>query len=272
MVDNNMSPADIAVLTGNNRNNGGFMENGWLWIIVLFLFCGWGNNGWGARGAGNSGGGAMDSYVLASDFATVQRQIDSTTASLERKLDSVNNGICDGFYATNTTLLNGFAGVNQNMNNGFMNAELSRCNQQQATMQQLNNMAMQNAQCCCDMKQAIGETNYNIASQSCDTRNTIQNATRDIVDNQNCNARAILDALTAQRIEDKNERIAELNQQLFTAQLAASQSAQNAYLLNQLKPCPSPSYIVPNPNCCFPCGIFPPPPTTTTPATTTPTT
>ena len=250
MVGTDLSPADIAAVNGNNRNNG-FMGDNWVWLIVLFLFCGWGNNGWGNRG----NNGAMDNYVLASDFATLQRQIDSSTQSLERKSDAINNGICDSAYAMNTTMLNGFAGVNQNMSNGFMNAELARCNQQAALMQQLNNMQAQNAECCCNIKQAIGETNYNIATQACDTRNTIQNATRDIVDNQNCNARAILDALTAQRIEAKDAKIAEQNQQIFAAQLAASQAAQNTYLLNQLKPCPSPAYIVPSPyqttGCCY---------------------
>ncbi len=247
MVGTDLSPADIAAVSGNNRNNGGFMDNGWLWIIVLFLFCGFGGNMFGGRGAS----GAADNYVLASDFATIQRQIDSAASTLERKADITQSGLCDGFYAMNTTLLNGFSGVNQNMNNGFMNAELARCNQQAALMQQLNNMQMQQANCCCETREAIQGVNYNLATQACDTRNTIQNATRDIVDNQNCNARAILDALTAQRIEAKDAKIAEQNQQIFAAQLAASQAAQNAYLVNQLKPCPIPAYLVQNPSCCY---------------------
>ena len=251
MVGTDLSPADIAAVTGNKNNDGNaWGGNGaWLWIIVLFLFCGWGGNGWGNRGNANSG--AYDNYVLASDFATIQRQIDSATASLAHKGDATQQGLCDGFYAMNTTLLNGFAGVNQNMNNGFQTAELSRANQQAALMQQLNAMQMQNANCCCETREAIQGVHYNLATQACDTRNTIQHATRDIVDNQNCNARAILDALTAQRIEAKNEKISALEQQLFTAQLAASQQAQNNYLVNQLKPCPSPAYVVPNPNCCY---------------------
>lgn len=247
MVGTDLSPADIAAVSGNNRNNGGFMDNGWLWIIVLFLFCGFGGNMFGGRGAS----GAADNYVLASDFATIQRQIDSAASTLERKADITQSGLCDGFYAMNTTLLNGFSGVNQNMNNGFMNAELARCNQQAALMQQLNNMQMQQANCCCETREAIQGVNYNLATQACDTRNTIQNTTRDVLENQNANARAILDALTAQRIEAKDAKIAEQNQQLFAAQLAASQAAQNAYIIGQLKPCPAPSYIVPNPNCCY---------------------
>lgn len=251
MVGTDLSPADIAAVTGNNNNDcNAWGGNGaWIWLIVLFLFFGCGGNGWGNRGNANIG--AYDNYVLSSDFASLQRQIDSATASLERKGDATQQGLCDGFYSMNTTLLNGFANVNQNMSNGFMNAELSRCNQQSALMQQLNNMAMQNANCCCETREAIQGVNYNIATQSCDTRNTIQNATRDIVDNQNCNARAIIDALNAQRLETKNERIASLEQQLFAAQLAASQQEQNNYLVNKLNPCPTPSYVVPNPHCCY---------------------
>lgn len=111
----------------------------------------------------------------------------------------------------------------------------------------LNAMQMQQANCCCETREAIQGVNYNLATQACDTRQTIQNGTRDIIENQNANARAVLDALTAQRIEAKDAKIAEQNQQLFAAQLAASQAAQNNYLLNQLRPVPIPSYQSCNP-------------------------
>ena len=156
LTTSEMTPADIAALTGN-RNNGGFGDgfgNGW-WIILLFLFGFWGggfNNGFGRNGGGSTGG-AIDGYVLTSDFANI-----------ERKLDGVNNGLCDGFYAMNTSLLNGFASVNQNMSNGFQTAELSRANQQAALMQQLNAMQMQAANCCCETREAIQGVNYNLAT------------------------------------------------------------------------------------------------------------
>lgn len=233
LTTSEMTPADIAALTGN-RNNGGFGDgfgNGW-WIILLFLFGFWGggfNNGFGRNGGG---GGAIDGYVLTSDFANI-----------ERKIDNVNNGICDGFYAMNTSLLNGFASVNQNMSNGFQTAELSRANQQAALMQQLNAMQMQAANCCCETREAIQGVNYNLATQACETRNTLQNATRDIIDNQNSNSRAILDFLTTSKMQDLQAE----NQRL---QLAASQQAQNSYLVSQLRPCPIPAYTVQNPFCC----------------------
>ena len=237
MMEIGMSPADLAAVTGRNNGDGMFGGNGAWWIIILFLFvfCGWGG-GWG-NNAGRGQGTAMDGYVLTSDFANI-----------ERKIDGVNNGLCDGFYAQ-AQLVNG---VQMQMANGFGQAELSRSNQQAALMQQLNNMAMQAADCCCKTQTAIQGVNYNLATQACETRNTIQNGTRDIIENQNANARAVLDALTAQRIEAKDEKIAAQNQQLFAAQLAASQAAQNQYLVQTLRPGPIPAYTVPNPYCCGP--------------------
>ena len=201
-------------------NSGGFGFGGdgawWLIVLFLFAFCGWGGNGWG-NNAGNSGG-VVDGYVLASDFSNI-----------ERKMDLINGGLCDGFYAVNNTLLTGFG-----------NAELSRANQQAALMQQLSAMQMQAANCCCENRAAVAQVRYDMATQACDTRNTVQNATRDIVENQNANSRAILDFLTNSKMRD----LESANQEL---RLAASQAAQNNYLISQLRPTPIPAYASCNP-------------------------
>ena len=210
-----------------NSGFGGFGGDGAWWIIILFLFvfCGWGGNGWGNNG---NSGGVVDGYVLTSDFANV-----------ERKIDSVNQGLCDGFYQQ-AQLVNG---TNMAMANGFAQAELSRSNQQAALMQQLNAMQMQAANCCCENRAAIAQVRYDMAAQACDTRNTVQNATRDIIDNANSNSRAILDFLTQSKLADLQSE----NQGL---KLAASQAAQNSYLVSQLRPSPIPAYTVQNPYCC----------------------
>lgn len=207
--------------------NSGFGGDGAWWIIILFLFvfCGWGGNGWGNNG---NSGGVVDGYVLTSDFANV-----------ERKIDSVNQGLCDGFYQQ-AQLVNG---TNMAMANGFAQAELSRSNQQAALMQQLNAMQMQAANCCCENRAAIAQVRYDMATQACDTRNTVQNATRDIIDANNQNSRAILDFLTQSKLSDLQAE----NQGL---KLAASQAAQNSYLVSQLRPSPIPAYTVQNPYCC----------------------
>lgn len=230
LTTSEMTPADIAAITGGNRNDGyGFGGDGAWWIIILFLFvfCGWGN---GFGGFGGSSGG-QSGYDTRAD---IQRGFDNSAAIT--KLDGITQGICDSTYALNNTITTGFG-----------NAELSRCNQQAALMQQLNAMQMSAQQCCCETREAIQGVNYNLATQSCDTRNTIQSSTRDIIDNQNANARAVLDALTAQRIEAKDEKIAELQSLVNSLNLAQSQANQNNYLVNTLRPCPTPAYITCNP-------------------------
>lgn len=213
-----MPTMTMPVTPANGGGNGfGFGGDGAWFLIILFLFafCGWGGNGWG--NSGNSGG-VVDGYVLASDFSNI-----------ERKMDLINGGLCDGFYAVNNTLLTGFG-----------NAELSRANQQAALMQQLSAMQMQAANCCCENRAAIAQVRYDMATQACDTRNTVQNATRDIVENQNANSRAILDFLTNSKMRDLESS----NQEL---RLAASQAAQNNYLISQLRPTPIPAYASCNP-------------------------
>lgn len=214
-----MPTMTMPVTPANGSGNGfGFGGDGAWFLIILFLFafCGWGGNGWG-NNAGNSGG-VVDGYVLASDFSNI-----------ERKMDIINGGLCDGFYSVNNTLLTGFG-----------NAELSRANQQAALMQQLSAMQMQAANCCCENRAAIAQVRYDMATQACDTRNTVQNATRDIVENQNANSRAILDFLTNSKMRD----LESANQEL---RLAASQAAQNNYLISQLRPTPIPAYASCNP-------------------------
>ena len=221
--------ATMPVAPVNSSNGGGFGwggEGSWFIIILfLFAFLGWGNGGWGNNG---NSGGVVDGYVLTSDFANV-----------ERKIESVNQGLCDGFYQQ-AQLVNG---TNMAMANGFAQAELSRSNQQAALMQQLNAMQMQAANCCCENRAAIAQVRYDMAAQACDTRNTVQNATRDIIDANNQNSRAILDFLTQSKLSDLQAE----NQGL---KLAASQAAQNSYLVSQLRPSPIPAYTVQNPYCC----------------------
>lgn len=118
MTDTGYSLSDIAAASG--RNNDGMFGNDWAWIIILLLF-GWGRNGWG----GNSGGGATDGYVLATDFANI-----------ERKLDGVNNGICDGVYA-----------ITNNLNGNFRTLDGAICNLGYQALQNTNAIQTQLAQC-----------------------------------------------------------------------------------------------------------------------------
>ena len=234
-MEGTLSPADVAVLSGSGRSNSGdgFGDNSGWWIIVFLIFAlgGFGRNGFGSGFGGGSG--VADNYVLATDFATI-----------ERKLDSVNSGICDATFALNNTINNGFFGVQNSLTQGFSGLNTALLQGNYALSSQL-------AECCCGTQRAIDGVNYNIATNTCAITNAINNATRDIVDSQNANYRAIHEELVANKLEAKNDRIAEQQNEINALRLKASQEAQNNYLISQLKPCPDPAYIVPNPNCCY---------------------
>ena len=147
---------------------------------------------------------------------------DLTSQSIISKLDGLTNGLSDSTYAVTGAI---------------------------------NGLSHQVSDCCCATQRAIDGVNYNMATQACDTRNVIQSSTRDILESNNANTRAILDFLT-------QDKIATLTAENQSLKLQASQSAQNAFitanqeaqtaeLLRRLAPTPTPAYVVPNPNCCY---------------------
>ena len=254
------SLSDIAAATDGNRNDGFGGDGGAWWIIILFLFvfCGWGGNGFGNRGF--AGEAALTRADLCQDMNFGQ---------LENGVRGIQQGLCDGFYAMNTGMLNGFAGVQNTLTNGFAGVDNAVCTlgyQTQAGINSVNVAGMQNtnaiqqdinantvanmqntnaiqtqlAQCCCDNRAGQKDIQYQMATDTCAVQNTIQNTTRDIIDNANYNTRSILDFL----VKDKISTLESENQ---TLRLAASQTAQNQYLVEQLRPCPVPAYITCNP-------------------------
>ena len=250
--DSGLSASDIAVLSGNNgRNNDGFGSDGnWAWVLIFLIFAlgGFGRNGYGF---GGGTGSVSDNYVLASDFATLQRQLDSGFDRIGNRIENVNNGLCDGFYAMNTGMLNGFSGVQQAMCQGFSGINQAISNSAFNTERGLWNLSSQFADCCCQTQRAIDGVNYNMAMNTNGIQQTLCNTTRDLIENQNANYRALHDEIVANRMEDKNAQIAAQQNEINALRLAASQEKQNSFLISQLKPCPDPAYIVPNPNCCY---------------------
>lgn len=234
MTSSEMSPADLAAVCG--RNNGddgfGFGGNGAWWIIILLLF-GWGRNGFGNGFGGGCGGGG--NCATQADIA-----MGFNNSAVLSGINGIDSALCQGFNGINTAILQGFNG----MERGFW--DVSR----------------QISDCCCQTQRAIDGVNYNMATQACDTRRAISDGTRDIIDNANCNTRAILDFLTQDKIatltaENQSLRFA-ASQSAQNAFITANQEAQTAELIRRLgRDCPVPAYVVPNPNCCFgnPVGV-----------------
>ena len=230
----------VMEVNGNNGSGfGGYGNGDWAWIIVLFLIFGWGRNGFGGGFGGN--GGIGENYVLATDFATI-----------ERKLDGINNGICDSTFALNNTVTNGFFGVQNSLTQGFAGLNTALLQGNYALSSQLADcccgIKTQLADCCCTTQRGLDAINYNNAINTNSIQQTLCNNTRDIIENQNANYRALHDEIVANRIEDKNAQITAQQNEINALRLKASQEAQNAYLISQLGPkCPEPAYVVNGP-------------------------
>ena len=209
-----------------NNGNGAWGDGGWLWIIVVFaLLFGWGGNGFG-WGSNNG----RDGYPCATQ-ADVRAAVDQQT--LISKLDQQTYGLADTFTALNNTLNSNFRGIDNAI-----------CTLGYQNQQGFNTLGFQNQQCCCEtqrlLERGFADTNYNIATQANAIQNAMCNNTRDIIDNQNANSRAVLDFLV-------NDKLATLQAENQNLKLAASQAAQNQYLVNELRPCAKPAYITCSP-------------------------
>lgn len=214
-------------------------NSAWFILILLAMF-GWGN-GFGGGWGGNNGA----THAVNGD---IQRGFDQ--AALTSGLTNIQTALC-----------NGFAGVNQGVANGFAQAEISANARQMADMNQQFALqsAMQN--CCCENRAATADLKYTVATEACADRNAVSSALRDVLEANNASTQRILDMMCQDKIDAKNEKIAELQQQLQMAQLAASQGAQTAAILanneaqtaaleRYLAPTPIPAYMVQNPSCC----------------------
>lgn len=242
-----MSAADLAAVVGNN-DNGMWGGDGSWWIILLFLCLfngGWGNNANGGFGCGN---GFVPYYLANNTDAGVQRGFDTT--NLSNQLSSIQNAISNGFAASEV------AGCNRAM------SDLERSfASQTAITSGMTNLSSQLANCCCENRLATANLSALVQSENCADREALSNGIRDLITNQNASTQKILDQMCSDKIDAKNERIADLERQLTMANLAASQTAQTAQLLadnsrqtvaleQYLNPVPVPAYIVANPNCC----------------------
>lgn len=261
MYNDSLSPADIAVLSGNNGGNGnggygGFGENSAWWVIIflIFAFMGWGRGGFGGNNGGNEGWGGFNGFGFnpCCAPATQQGMTDAFNFNnLDNGIRGIQNGLCDGFYAVNTSILNlGQSllncccdirtGIMQNgyetrdainMNSNAIQGAL--CNGFNNVNQGINNLGYKLQDCCCETQRSIDRLSYENQRNTCD----IIRAGQD-------NTQKIIDYLTSNEINS-------LRTELQSAQLQLSQLSQTRTLIDEIKPCPIPAYITCNPNAPF---------------------
>lgn len=257
---------------GGNGGFGNSFGGDWGWIILLLLLAG--GNGWGGGFGGGFGGNALgyDFPWLMNGQQGINNNVSDgfRDAQLHDSVTSVRDGIsalstqlCGCCGDIQNSLCNGFNGVNMSVNNAqnaiaqqlYTNqiADLNRSfDAQTATTSGMNAIGMSLQNCCCENRAGIADLKYTVATENCADRAALSDGVRDIIASQTAGTQRILDQLCQDKIDAKNDEIAQLRQQLNMADLRASQTAQNAFisqgfsnevdaLYNRLSNCPVPT-------------------------------
>lgn len=263
MQNANKGSMDPAALLAMMNNNGMGGNGGWWWIWIILLFFCWGGNGFGF---GNRNAGA-----LASELNT-----DANTNLLMQAI----NGNKDAISTLSTTLNCDINSVQTALNTINTGVSQIACDTKLASCEVINaitsgnaSLASQLASCCCDVRSSIADVNNNITKMgyesqlsTCNQTNTLQNAITSgfnalMADNAtkfnivgskiDAQTQIINDKFCQLEMREMQNKIDALRQENNQLALSASQQAQTANIVSQLKsPCPVPAYFVPNPNCC----------------------
>lgn len=264
-TDNMVMP--VSPMMGYGNGNAGFGGDWTMWLVLIILFCGWGNNGWGNGFGGNNQLGYDFPWLMNGN----NRTIDAVTtgfdnAALTSQIGDIQGAITNGFANNATALCGGFSGVNATVNsaqnaiaqqlytNQIADLERSFANQTAVTGQ-MTALANGLQNCCCENRAGLADIKYTIATENCADRQAISDGLRDVLAANTASTQRILDQLCQDKIDAKNDEIARLRQEVAMKDLAASQTAQNAFitqglnsevdaLYNRLKNCPVPSQPV----------------------------
>ncbi|MBO4703979.1 MAG: hypothetical protein J5617_04050 [Bacilli bacterium] len=187
----------------NGGFGNGFGGDGW-WILLLFILL-------GCNGFGNGFGAGNGFYPWMNNS------------------DQINAGFQNQLLNSNITgIQNSINGVNAAVMNGFAQSEIAANSRQMADMNQ--NFALQSSlqNCCCENRQSIADLKYTLAQEACADRAAVSAALTDVLQANAANTQRILDQMCSDKIDAKNEKIAELQREIQMAQLAASQVSQTA--------------------------------------------
>lgn len=263
-TNNGAYPYPVYPMYGNNGNDGFFGGDG-IWAIILLALL-FGNGGWGGFGGFGGGYGNMFEFPW---LMNGQQEIMSNTNNGFDTLHLSNQieGVRDGIYSLSNQLCNCCADMNQTVSNGFFNAEIADNNRQMANMNQMFGLSTQLCNASADNRLGIANLTSTVLAENCADREALSNGIRDLIANQTANTERILSQLCSDKIDAKNEKIADLQRQLEMADLKASQIAQTQAITNgvynELKNCPvgttpvygnTPIFTCPNNNGCG-CGF-----------------
>lgn len=218
------------VTTGNN--NGMWGGDG-IWAILLLALLG--NGGFG-RGYGLGGGYGGSSEFVGYELGKVATTNDVASGFNNSAVLGGINSIKENQLQMQNFVNQGFSGLSSQLIGEFRNVDSAICTLGYQNQAGFNTLAHQISDCCCQTNRAIDGINYNMAKNTCD-----------IIQAINTSSQRTIDYLQSEKIDT-------LNRKLAVAEGQISNYAQTNAIISALKPCPSPAYVVPNPNCCYSTG------------------
>ena len=258
-----VDPNLMAMLTNASKNQDCWGGGGMWWIWVIIMFWLWGGNG---RFGFNNGYADGIPNQLNNDFGreVLLQAINGNGSALSQLATTLN---CD---------VNALQGAVNQVQTSIQSVgnQVGMTGQQIINSIQSGNCQLGNqlAQCCCSIQDAITRTNYENQISNLNQTNTLKDSINFVnssvergfaassyaTANQTCELKNAIAAQTT-LINDKfcqlemremQNKIDALRQENTNLALAASQSAQTANIVNQIRPCPTPAYVVPNPYGC----------------------
>lgn len=262
MNNKGVDPNLMALIQNASRNQdawGGGMW--WIWVIIMFWL--WGGNGnmfgrnYGIDGIPNQLNNDFGRDILLQAINGNGTAISQLASTLNCDVNTLQTAI--GQVQTSIQSVAGQVGMSSQQ---VINAiQQGNC--------QLGN---QLAQCCCNIQDSITKTNYENQISNLNQTNTLQSAINTVNNSvergfsttayetasQTCELKNAIAAQT-QVINDKFCQLEmremarenrELRDQVQAYQLSASQQAQTANIINQIRPCPVPAYLTCNPYGC----------------------
>lgn len=234
---NGFYPYPVMYGNGGFGGNNGFLGgDGWIVLLLLLAFGGWGNNGNGGFGGGFDNGYAWLSNGQKEIMQNTNNGFD--TLHLSNQLE----GNRDALNGISNQLCNSTASITSAVTNSAYNAEIAAANRQMANMNTAFDLSRQFADCCCENRLGVQDLKSTVISENCSDREVLRQIGQDILVNQTANTQKIIDEIFRDRLDEKDDKIAELNRQLQMADLRASQIAQTqaitSNIYNELKNCP----------------------------------
>lgn len=235
-------PVAPAYAGGNSGFGGWGGADGWWVILFLFALMG---NGWGG-GFGGFGGG-YGNMMLGYDFPWLmngQQNINTNTNNgfRDQMINDNITSVKDGISSLSTQLCGCCGDMQMALANGFSGIEQAANARQIANMQQAFASQTAISQGFSGVQSGIDNLKYTIAAEECATRANDTQNTQNILNLVNSGIQSIKDQICQDKIDAKNDEIAQLRQEILFARGQASQVGQNATIIdgvyNRLSSCP----------------------------------